>query len=62
MSQSTRRIRLGAIVALTVGALTISTVAAPATAKSKDTVVVAIAGDINNFDPHTISLLSTLML
>lgn len=57
MFQSTRRIRLGAIIALTVGALTISTVAAPATAKSKDMIVVAVAGDINNFDPHTNQLI-----
>ena len=58
MSQSKQRIRLGAIVALTVGALTISTVVAPsAMAKPKNTVVVAIAGDINNFDPHTNQLI-----
>jgi peptide/nickel transport system substrate-binding protein len=57
MSQSIRRIRLGTIVALTAGALIISTVAAPATEKSKDTIVVAIAGDINNFDPHTNQLI-----
>ena len=57
MAQFSRRKRLGAIVAITVSALTLSTVAATAATKAKDTVVVAIPGDINNFDPHTNQLI-----
>lgn len=57
MSRSLRRTRLGAMAALVVGALVVSTVAAPAATSTKDKIVVAIPGDINNFDPHTNQLI-----